>query len=668
MLLKMGGKPMNELLLELLSEEIPAKMQINAANQLLSLLKEKLQTLGLNHLITENFVTPRRITLFITGLPNEIPAKMIEKKGPKIDARPEAIEGFLKAVKMQLSELEVIDGFYYAKKMENAHKIEDSLKSIIEQILISFTWPKSMRSSQSNIRWVRPLKNILCLFNNTVIPINFGHLIANNQTYGHRFMAPALLTISSYQDYKDKMQKNYVILSSDERKNIILKQIEKIAANLKLNAVLDPGLLNEVVGLVEYPNILLGKIDAEFTHLPKEVLITAMKVHQRYFYLENDQGEIAPYFLTAANVKLDDDSLIIAGNEKVLKARLSDAKFFYEKDLKFPSSEALAKLARMTFHSKLGTMFDKTTRIIKLTEFLVNKLPINIVIAKKAALLCKTDLVSEMVGEFPELQGIMGKYYVLESGQEPEVALAIAEHYRPVDAEDIGNISLLGSIISIADKLDTIIGLWLAGEKPTSSKDPFAIRRSTLGIIKLIRYHNFDYSLTSLIEEAASGYNLEFSATIKQEIVSFFNDRLKYYFKAEGFRHDLIMASLYNNSDNIAEANYNLQNLQDFIKNPQSDKLLLAIKRISNILINESPTLEVNLDLLQPIELKLYNKVQNSTATLENLNSLVDDINQFFDKIMINDSDLTLKQNRLNLLYNIANISNKIADFSLIES
>lgn len=658
---------MSELLLELFSEEIPAKMQINAANQLLALLEDSIKNLGVSYKSALNFVTPRRITLFIDGLLNEIPAKLIEKKGPKTDARAEAINGFLKSVNMQLNELEIIDGFYYAKKMESAQKLEVFLKPAIEQVLNSFTWPKSMRSSQSTTRWVRPLRNILCLFNKQVVPISFCNLVANNKTYGHRFMAPGLLEISSFQDYKDKMQENYVVLSSEERRRIILKQIEEISNRLKLKAVLDEGLLNEVIGLVEYPNILLGKIDQQFTHLPKEVLVTAMRVHQRYFYLEDEQGEIAPYFLTAANVKLESDSLIVAGNEKVLRARLSDAKFFYEKDLSLPSSESLAKLARMTFHSKLGTMFDKTTRIIKLAEFLTQNLSIDVELVKKAALLCKTDLVSEMVGEFPELQGIMGKYYAEHFNQEKEVAMAIAEHYRPIDTKDIGDISLLGAIISIADKLDSIIGLWLVGEKPTSSKDPFAIRRSTLGIIKLIIYHNLNYSLSSLIEEAATGYELNFSSEMKKEILSFFNDRLKYYFKAEGFRHDLILASLNNNGENISYTFHNLQNLQEFVKSSEYEALLLAIKRVLNILANSKTESKVNLDLFKPVELRLYNKLQNIEPSLKGLCSLVEDINLFFDEVMVNDPDPKLKQNRLNLLSNIADVSNKIADFSLIE-
>ncbi len=658
---------MSELLLELFSEEIPSKMQVNAAKLMLASLEEGITNLQLNYNISQSFVTPRRITLYIQGLPTELPEKIIEKKGPKIDARAEAIEGFLKSVDMKLEDLSIIEGFYYAKKLEPAQAVENHLKAIIEQLLTSFTWPKSMRSSQSNVRWIRPLRNILCLFNRKILPIKFSHLTANNKTYGHRFMASNELEISSFDDYKIKLAQNYVILSSEERKKIIVNQVFDIANKLNLTPILEENLLAEVTGLVEYPHILLGKIKEEFINLPKEVLVTAMKVHQRYFYLENNEGKIAPYFLTASNVKHENNDLIIEGNEKVLKARLSDAKFFWEKDLKQPSSECLAKLARMTFHSKLGTMFDKVTRIISLAEFIATDL-IDVALVKKAALLCKTDLVSEMVGEFPELQGIMGKYYAINAGNEEVVAVAIAEHYRPIDSADTGDTSLLGAIISIADKLDTIVGLWLAGEKPTSSKDPFALRRSTIGIIKLLQYHKLNLSLSELIEKAAQGYDLTFDINVKQEIIQFFNDRLKYFFKGENFRHDLITAALNNNSDNIYQASCNLAKLQEFLKSDKAESLLFAIKRVLSILVNTKNELNVDKDLLKPVELRLYNKVITAKPTLESLVNLIEDINQFFDEIMVNDTNHELKQNRLNLLQNIANLSNEIADFSLIET
>ncbi len=713
---------MSELLLELFSEEIPSKMQTRAASQMLEILEQEIKKLQLNCSFAQYFVTPRRIALHVGGLSKELPEQIIEKKGPKIDARPEAMEGFLRSVGMKLEELSIIDGFYYAKKLEPAKPINAVLKSIIEQLLVSFTWPKSMRSAQGQIKWVRPLRNILCLFDGEILPVKFGHLEANNKSYGHRFMAPSQLEISSFADYQEKMAKNYVILSSEIREKIITDQVMEISKKLGLKPVLEAGLLAEVTGLVEYPHVLLGKIDEKFIALPKEVLVTAMKVHQRYFYLENDKGEIAPYFLTASNVKHENNDIIVAGNEKVLRARLSDAQFFWEKDLKQPSSEALAKLAKMTFHSKLGTMFDKVNRIISLAEYIAtnvipdedgvfdrgsheenvkdhrssllkSSLP-GMTQIKKAALLCKTDLVSEMVGEFPELQGIMGKYYALHSGQEREVAIAIAEHYRPVDTNDLGDVSLLGAIIAVADKLDTIVGLWLAGEKPTSSKDPFALRRAALGIIKLIRHHKLNLSLSdlvdralgnittpsSLVSEAQPGISgacsqdsrsalLEGSLPgMTREIILFFNDRLKYYFKAENFRHDLIMASLNVNADNIHESTCKLIELQEFMNNSKSESLVFAIKRILSILSDAKPDMKIDESILISVELDLYNKIKNTDANLVGLLGLVDNVNKFFDAVMVNDPDPKLKQNRLNLLYNIANLSNKIADFSAIEA
>ena len=577
MLFEMDGNNMTELLIELFSEEIPSKMQCNAAHQMLELLTDAIKKLDLDYSSSQCFVTPRRIALYVDGIPAQLPEKMIEKKGPKVGARKEAIDGFLKSVEMSLEELSIIDDFYYAKKLSSSNPIEDVLKQIIEQILISFTWPKSMRSSQSSVKWIRPLRNILCLLDGKILPIKFANLTANNKTYGHRFMSPNELEILSFSDYKEKMAKNYVILSSEERKDIIVKQVSLIAKELNLIPVLEKNLLDEVKGLVEYPRVLLGKMGKEFVKLPKEILITAMKVHQRYFYLEDENGNIAPYFLTVSNVDYENNELIILGNEKVLQARLSDAQFFWEKDLKQTSSEALAKLAKMTFHSKLGTMFDKVTRIINIAEFISEGIA-DIELVKKAALLCKTDLVSGVVGEFPELQGIMGKYYAKNFGMEESVSIAIAEHYRPLDTSDVGNISIIGSIVSIADKLDTIIGLWLAGEKPTSSKDPFALRRSTLGIIKLIRFHGFKFSLSSIIDVAAKNYDLVFDEKVRQEIIDFFEDRFKYLLKNEGYRHDLIMASISNNGDYIQESVSNLLALEEFMQDPRAENLVFAIE------------------------------------------------------------------------------------------
>ena len=666
MLFEVDGKNMTELLIELFSEEIPSKMQGNAAHQMLELLTDAIKKLDLDYNSSQYFVTPRRIALYVDGLPAQLPEKMIEKKGPKVGARKEAIDGFLKSVEMKLEELSIVDDFYYAKKLSSAKPTEAMLKQIIEQMLISFTWPKSMRSSQSSVRWIRPLRNILCLLDGEILPIKFANLTANNKTYGHRFMSPNALEIESFSDYKEKMAQNYVVLSSEERKDIIIKQVSLIADKLKLIPVLEKNLLEEVKGLVEYPHVLLGKIGNEFVSLPKEILITAMKVHQRYFYLEDDNGNIAPYFLTVSNVDYENNELIILGNEKVLQARLSDAKFFWEKDLKQTSSEALAKLAKMTFHSKLGTMFDKVTRIINISEFISKGLA-DIELVKKTALLCKIDLVSEVVGEFPELQGVMGKYYAKNYGMEESVSTAIAEHYRPIDTSDVGDISIVGAIVSIADKLDTILGLWLAGEKPTSSKDPFALRRSVLGIIKLIRFHGFKFSISSLIDVAAKNYDLAFNSEIRQEIIDFFEDRLKYLLKNEGFRHDLIMASISNHGDYIHESISNLLALEEFIKDSRAENLVFAMKRILNILANSDTKLEVDINLFTEVEKDLYENFLESDPNLDSLVVLVDFINKFFDEVMVNDPDPKIRQNRLNLLQNIVNLGSKIADFSLIE-
>jgi glycyl-tRNA synthetase beta chain len=660
---------MTELLLELFSEEIPAKMQTKAASQMLEILTKEIENLGLSCNKTEFFVTPRRIALYFEGLPKLLPEKIIERKGPKIDAPEAAIQGFLKSVGLKINELSIIDGCYYAKKLEKERPLAEALKAIIEQMLVSFTWPKSMRLGGGRNRWVRPLRNILCLFDGNILPIEFFNLVANDYSFGHRFMAPNQHKITSFADYQNKMKQSFVILSSEERKEIIKTKATEIATKLGLKVVLDNNLLEEVAGLVEYPNVLCGKIDSKFTKLPKEVLVSSMKTHQRYFYLEDDKGDIAPYFVFAANVKYDHDDIIIQGNEKVLGARLADAQFFWELDLKQPSSGNLAKLAKMTFHHKLGSMFDKTNRIIELAEFIANSLNYpDIIKVKKAALLAKTDLVSEMVGEFPELQGIMGKYYANQSGEERDVAIAIAEHYRPIDTNDQGDISYLGAIIAIADKLDTIIGLWIVGEKPTSSKDPFALRRAALGVIKLLRHHKMSLSLSKIFVKAISQYNVQDSGAL-EEVISFFSERLKYYLKGENFRHDLILAV--GNNDDIYNSIENLKSLSEFIKEPKAQDLLIAVKRILNIIETSKEQIgyEVEQSLLSAPEenlYKVYNNIKEANQC-EDLLPLVPLISEFFDKVMVNDPNLQLRKNRLNLLNNIARLSNKIADFSKIE-
>jgi glycyl-tRNA synthetase beta chain len=669
MLHEMDGNAMTELLLELFSEEIPAKMQIKAAKQLLATLENEIKALKVDYVKAEYFVTPRRVTLYIDGLPSILPEKFIERKGPKNGSRPEALAGFIRSCGVDLEELEVVDGCYYFKKTEAAKPINASLSAIIEQMLVSFTWPKSMRMNNSRIRWVRPLRNILCLFNNKVLPIKFGDLESNDYSFGHRFMAPDKLVISSFEDYQEKMRNSYVILSSLERKELIIKQIEDLTKDLDVKPVLEESLLNEVVGLVEYPNSLLGQIDKSFIKMPKEVLVSAMKTHQRYFYLEDTESKLAPYFLVVSNIKNDHDNLIRAGNEKVLKARLSDSEFFWESDLKQASSANLAKLSKLICHHKLGSMFDKTNRIISLAEFIgENKLDNNLI--KKAALLCKTDLVSEMVGEFPELQGIMGSYYALASNEEEEVALAVAEHYRPIDTNDQGDVSKLGAVIAIADKIDSLVGLWIAGEKPTSSRDPFALRRSALGIIKLIRYHKFDLSLSMLIDHAINNYDLKYDSSLKKEIQIFFNDRLKFYLKAEGIRHDLIMSVIDEKMDDIYNIISNVEDLQQFILKDEASELVFAIKRISNIISAGGPvSYEVDESLFGSTERDLYHSYLNVKLSkkCEDLLPMVKCINKFFDDIMVNDEDNSLKQNRLNLLNNILQVSKNIADFNLIE-
>lgn len=674
----------NQLILELFSEEIPASLQIQAAKQIHDIIITKFGESEIKFSESEFVVTPRRILISVSGLPSVIEEKNISKKGPKVNSSKTAIDGFLKSNALTHADLLVIDGFYYTKKNSQNQAIEDLLKIIIEKTLISFSWSKSMRWNDTHIRWIRPLRNILCIFNQQVLPVKFGNLLANDYTFGHRFLAPQQITVKDFAEYKTKLRQAFVILSSQERKEIIINRVEEIATKLKLKVNFNQNLLNEVVGIVEYPNVLYGEIEQKFLTLPREVLISVMKNHQRYFYLEDNAGNLAPYFIFVANVKNGNDELIIKGNERVLKARLSDAEFFYKLDLEEPISGSLAKLAKRVFHHKLGTVFDKTNNIIAIAEHISNQIAYqDPELVKKAALQTKLDLTSEMVGEFPELQGIMGKYYALAKGEDLAVADAIANHYRPIDSQDKADISPLAAIIAIADKIDSIVGLFCANEKPTSSKDPFALRRAALGIIKLIRFNKFNLSLDSLLEFAGNCYKIQFNDGLKEEIIIFFSERLKYYLKAEGFPQDLINATIQNKTNNINFDILRLESLKNFLQNNEAKRVIQAIKRITKILAENEPnlSLEINRSLLSNnIEKELLNKIEeikpnwikylelhDFNQLFQILCSIATVIEEFFTEVLVNDSNLELRQNRLNLLNNILFLSQDIAKFNFIE-
>jgi len=496
-----------DLLLELFSEEIPARMQEDALEHLKSSLAIQLSA---KHKILpdsgwapKGYVTPRRLAVMITDLPVAQAASETELKGPKAGAPEAAIQGFLKKNGLSQNDLVERDGVYFAIVKKESKQTATLLKTIIEDILASFPWPKSMRWGSGDTTWVRPLHSILCIFDGKIIPVTFAGVTAGNTTRGHRFLKPETITISNPADYEAALEKAFVIADREKRKAAILEQAQKAAKAASLSLKKDDGLLEEVTGLVEWPVILTGSIDAKYMDLPKEVLVSEMRAHQKYFALEKADGTLSDKFLITSNMNsTDGGKAIIAGNERVLRARLSDGRFFWDQDRKKPLGEWAEGLKSVTFHAKLGTIADKVERIKKLADkladhvFLVDKKHV-----QQAAKLCKADLVTGMVGEFAELQGIMGGYYAEEEGLPEEVVDAIRDHYKPQGPND--NVPLAGTTIciSLADKLDTLISMFTIGEKPTGSKDPFALRRNALGIIRIILEKKIRLQLSSIIKD-----------------------------------------------------------------------------------------------------------------------------------------------------------------------
>ncbi len=510
---------MSELILEIFSEEMPANMQLDAANRLSIAIINKLKELNLetDSISYDTIASPRHLGTHIKGLPgSDLPIVIEEEvRGPRLNSPEGAINGFLKKYSLSdISALESREDFFYYKHLIQKGDINSLLIKVLEEVLNSFTWPKSMRWNEFDLSWIRPIHSILCMLDDKVIPLKLGHITADNITYGHRFLSPEAIIINNVEEYYRKLRLANVIVSFRERKNIIIEGINKTLATMNLKLLEDEELLNEIVGLVEYPIVLLGKIDQKFMDLPKEVLITTLKYHQKYLMVEHNDGNLAPYFIIVANTITDDNGdQIIQGNEKVLSARLSDAKFFISFDQQSSLFSKHGKLSRLIFHADIGNMSDKVQRITDLSLRLSHQLGMsNDNMVSRAATLSKIDLVTEMVKEFPELQGIIGYYYALYDGEHKEVAEAIKEHYKPQGPNDSVPTTILGAIIAVADKLDNLQQMFAINLKPTGSKDPHALRRAALGIIRIISQHQLKLSFAEL--------------GISTEVINFINERL----------------------------------------------------------------------------------------------------------------------------------------------
>jgi glycyl-tRNA synthetase beta chain len=687
---------MAELLLELFSEEIPARMQARASEDLTKLVIDGLKAADLAFDNVEALVTPRRLTLIIDGLPDKQPDLREERRGPRADAPEKAIAGFLGGNGVTLEQCEKRETpkgvFLFAIVEQKGRDSADVIKDIIEDAMSKLPWPKSMRWADQKVRWVRQLDRILCLFDGKVIPASFGPVTAGDITSGHRFLAPATFSVANAAEYKAKLAFAKVMLDREERKKVILDGARKLAASEGFTLLEDNGLLEEVCGLVEWPVPVMGKVDDQFMDIPREVLETSMREHQKYFVVEDSNGKLAARFITISNmVTMDANAQIIAGNERVLRARLHDAKFFWDQDRKVTLEQRLPKLDNIVFHAKLGSLAERVLRLRGLARELSADIPgCDIKLADRAAEIAKADLVSNMVFEFTELQGLMGKYYAENDGEAPEVANAIAQHYAPAGPSDMCPTAPVSVAVALAEKLDTLAGFFTIDEKPTGSKDPFALRRAALGVIRLVLENGLRVPLRRAFAFAVSQY----PASIRRdeavdELLAFFADRLKVHLREQGVRHDLVSAVFaLDGEDDLVRLLARVDALADFVSGESGVNLMAGYKRASNILRIEekkdekSYDADVSADLLtQDEERKLYEalinvrhkalpllRAENYAAAMAEFAHLRGPVDAFFEGVTVNSDKADERANRLKLLAQIRTALHDIADFSKIES
>jgi glycyl-tRNA synthetase beta chain len=697
---------MPELLIELRSEEIPARMQLRAAEDLKRLLTDGLKAAGLNWSRADAFATPRRLALVVDGLPERTPDRAEEIKGPRIDAPVQAIEGFLRKVGdgKTLADCEQReDGknkVWIFVRRSSGVATADAAREALVAAVKALPWPKSMRWSAHRRNWVRPLLGALAVFEGKpiggMIDLGGGALAIGATTVGHRFHAPREFAVDGFMTYRGMLREANVILDSTERRERIAALLEQCASAQDLVLRDDPGLLDEVTGLVEWPVVHVGTIDIDFMALPPEVLTTSMRTHQRYFTLLNRDGSSAPRFAVVANIATDaaGDANIVAGNERVLRARLSDAKFFWDQDRKHRLETRLPALAERVFYAGLGSMADKVERIAVLAAVLALSIPgCDANKARRAARLAKADLSTGMVGEFPELQGVMGRYYALADGESGDIAEAIREHYAPQGPGDRCPNAPLSLAISIADKIDTLVGFFTIGEKPTGSKDPFGLRRAALATIRLIVENNLRLALVPIATAAHAAFAAQRGATWPKEapvaaLTAFVADRLKVALREKGVRHDLIDAVFARGGeDDLVRLLARVEALRLFLGSDDGANLLVAYRRASNIVAIEEKKDKARHD--GPVDAALFrldeermldaalaaaeNTVgaalprEDFTAAMAALAKLRAPVDAFFDKVTVNDPEPELRRNRLRLLSRIHATLGRVADFAKIE-
>jgi glycyl-tRNA synthetase beta chain len=689
-------KPLpGELLLELLSEEIPAGMQRPAIAQLTGLLRDKLAAAEIPAAAISGYVTPRRLTVICEGLPATQPDRAEERRGPRVGAPRPAIEGFLRAAGIgELGQCEVRDTgrgeFYFATINRVGRPAAEVLQKLVRAAIFELPWPKSMRYPASSLRWVRPLTSVVCLFDGEVLPLPLDRVAVGRLTRGHRFLAPGEICVGNAGDYLERLHLAHVLLDQDRRKETIQQDLERAAAAEGLVLKPDAGLLDEVTGLVEFPVVLAGAIEADSMALPPEVLATAMRTHQKYFSCLQPDGTPAPRFLFVANnLAADGGNAIIAGNERVLRARLADARFFWDQDRRVPLESRVESLSDRVFHAKLGSLYDKVERMERLAEFLADFVHADKPHSRRAVRLAKADLSSGMVSEFPELQGIVGRYYALHDNEDRTVADAIAEHYRPVGPNDVCPTAPVSVVAALADKIDTLVAFFAIDEKPTGSRDPFALRRAAIGTIRLILENRLRLPLAVAFEYAYWHLGAP-QANPTSELLDFIAERLRVHLRDAFVRHDLIaavFARIRDSEGDLFPLLARVDALRGFLELQDGANLLTAYRRASNIVAIEekrdarSYGGEVDPSLLvQSEERDLAERLaevgekagtflerEEFQTAMSEMARLRHPVDNFFDKVTVNCTDAALRENRLRLLSRIQATLNRVADFSQIE-
>ena len=687
---------MSEFFLELFSEEIPANLQKNARRSLLQNFKDFFEKKNIKFSKDLSFSTPNRLLILFDGIKPEIHQKEEEIRGPKTDAPEKALDGFLRSNNFQKKNLYQKENdkgvFYFAKKPPKIIKIYDLLNENIPLILDKASWKKSMKWGDFELYWGRPLKSILAVFNNKNLTFKYHHLQSSNSTFIDKDFEDKTKIFNNFKIYTDYFKKSKVIIDQNKRKKLIETQLAKISKKKNLTVEINNKLLDEVTNLVNKPNILICKFDEKFLQIPKEILITTMQFHQKYFHTFDSNGNITTNFLVVANNK-DNKGFIKSGNERVIEARLNDAQFFWEKNKSNNLVKQISKLKSINYFKGLGTYFDKAQRMRKLGAIISDELLISKDKVELLTSICKVDLLSDIVGEFPELQGIMGGHFAKFQGFDKDISLAISEHYLPVGIDSKTPKKPFSIALALTDKIDTLVGFFGIDHKPTSSKDPYALRRSALGVIRILLENNKEFKIKDLINYSSNlyqeqGFNFS-NKTLHKDLINFFIERLKNYMREKNIRPDIIEASINSNGiNNVVKVYKKALILNKLINKEIGQTIISCYKRASNILDHELKNQELELsDNTDPglfkndFEKNLYKKIhdlrkyftsvnkdENYELSLSNLAESKSTLFDFFDNVMVKDADKAIQKNRLELLQMLCKTFDNYLNFSNIES